>query len=85
MGRDYMIAHFPKENERAIMRVNEDETWWLASGKVWTKHKERAKRFYHESDAAWALVGVRMSKWWYEEEKPYRPNDVAQSWGELSS
>lgn len=86
MKRDYRIAHFPIENERAIMRQNEDEIWWLSPEKIWTKKKERAKRFFHESEATSALSIIKMSKWKYdEEEKPYRPDDVAQSWDELSS
>ena len=84
MKRDYMIAHFPKGNERAIMRVSEDDTWWLASDNIWTQKKERARRFYHESEAVSALSIVKF-KWGLEEEKPYRPEGVAQSWGELSS
>lgn len=84
MKRDYKIAHFPRENERAIMRVYEDDTWWLSPEKIWTKKKERARRFFHESEATSALSIVKMSKWKYEEEeKPYRPEGVVQSWGEL--
>lgn len=83
--REYKIAHFPRENERAIMRVNEDDVWWLAPEKVWTKKKERAKRYFHESEAISNLAIIKMSKWELEEEKPYRPEAVAQSWGEVLS
>jgi hypothetical protein len=56
---EYKIAHFPRENERAIMRINEDGTWWLSPENVWTQKKERAKRFYHESEVRSALSIVK--------------------------
>jgi hypothetical protein len=45
-----MIAHYPRENERAIMRVNEDSVQWLTRNEEWTREQKRAKRFYHEAD-----------------------------------
>ena len=49
MKRDYMIAHYPKFNERAIMRVSEDDVQWLSPAEQWTREKKWAKRFYHQS------------------------------------
>ena len=46
--RDYMIAHYPKFNEWAILRANEDEVQWLNSNEQWTTEKRWAKRFYHK-------------------------------------
>lgn len=46
--RDYMIAHYPKFNERAIMRVSEDDVQWLSPKNEWTREKKWAKRFYHK-------------------------------------
>ena len=77
---DYMIAHYPKLNERAIMRVSEDDVQWLSPNEQWTREKKWAKRFYHQSTAEWALVICKMK--WLKEEKLMQ-KEVKQSWGEL--
>ena len=59
---DYFIAHYPKDNERAIMRVSEDDAEYLSSKNEWTREKKRAKRFYHKDSAEWALVLCKI-KW----------------------
>ena len=51
MKRDYMIAHYPRDNERAIMRTSEDDAQYLSSNNEWTREKKRAKRFYHRDSA----------------------------------
>lgn len=82
MKRDYRIAHYPESNERAIMRVNEDDKRWLAPEWVRTKKEARAKRYFHEDSAISTLTKIKF-KWDLEEEKPYRPEVAAQSWHEL--
>ena len=77
---DYMIAHYSKFNERAIIRVSEEDVLWLSSKWEWVKDERSAKRFYHQDDAEWALVLCKMK--WFEIEKP---KCIKQSWGELSS
>lgn len=82
--RDYMIAHYPKENERAIMRVSEDDVQRLSAKDEWTREKKRARRFFHQDTAEWALVLARMRKW-LKIEEPERPKQEKQSWDEFSS
>lgn len=77
---DYMIAHYPKVNEWAIMRVSEDDVQWLSPNEQRTRESKWAKRFYHQSTAEWALVIYRM-KWLKEENLMQK--EVKQSWGEL--
>ena len=77
---DYMIAHYPRENERAIMRVNEDSVQWLTRNEEWTREQKRAKRFYHEADVKWALILARRKC--LKEEELHRKVEK-QSWGEL--
>lgn len=79
--RDYMIAHYPKFNERAIMRVSEDDVQWLSPKNEWTREKKWAKRFYHKDTVEWALILARTK--WRKEEELYRPEQEKQSWGEL--
>ena len=79
--RDYMIAHYPKFNERVIMRVNEDEVQRLWTKEQWIKEEKWAKRFYKEDDAWWALVLARTK--WLKEEQLERPEQPKQSWNEL--
>lgn len=55
-----MIAHYPKSNERAIMRVSEDNVQWLNPKEEWTKEERRAKRFFHQDSAESALVLVKI-------------------------
>lgn len=57
---EYNIAYFRRENERAIMRRNEEEVRRLSPDKIRTKKKQRAKRFFHEDTARSALVLIRM-------------------------
>lgn len=78
---DYMIAHYPKERERAILRVNDDEAQWLSWKNEWTREQRRAKRFFHKDVAEWALVLAKMK--WLKEEWLYRPELEKQSWNEL--
>ena len=80
--RDYMIAHYSKINERAIMRVSEDYVQRLSNKDERTTEKKWAKRFYHEDDAKWALVLVKVK--WVKEEELKRPDIEKQSWDELS-
>lgn len=83
MKWDYMIAHYPKFNERAIMRVSEDwwEARWLNPNDEWTKDKNMARRFYHKETVEWALALCRIKR--LKEEEPKRPKQEKQSWGEL--
>ena len=81
--RNYKIAYFKSDNEWAIMRENEDTVQWLSSDNVWTPHKQHATRFFHEDTATSNLIIAKRK--WLEEEKLYRPEGVANSWGELSS
>ena len=80
---EYKIAHYPKENERAIFREDEIDTWWLTADKKRTREKKYAKRFLHEDEAVWALVTIKMT-WELEEKKPSKPKVVADTWGGLS-
>jgi hypothetical protein len=81
MRRDYFIMHYPKDNERAIMRTNEDDAQYLSSNNEWTREKKRAKRFYHRDSAEWALVLCKIK--WLKEEELQRPEVEKQSWDEL--
>lgn len=65
------------------MREDGDTVQWLSPGNVWTKNKQWAKRFFHEDTATSNLIIAKRK--WLEEEKPYRPEGVANTWGELSS
>lgn len=89
MKREYKIAHYPKENERAIFRESWDTKQWLSSNKIWTKNERWAWRYLHESDCVSALSIIKFSKWLkteeeYIEEKK-EEGKIKQSWGELSS
>lgn len=77
---DYMIGHYPKFNERIIMRVHKDwwDIWWLNSNEEWTRDKKMAKRFYHKETVEWALALCRMK--WLREEEVSRPKEIKQSW-----
>lgn len=69
MKRDYKIAHFPKENERAIFRKFEWMEQWLTREMVWTSNKKLARRFLHKQDCESALSIVKFSKWLKTEEE----------------
>ena len=83
MARNYKIAYFKSDNEWVIMREDGDNVQWLSSNDVWTVHKQWAKRFFHEDTATSALIISKRKC--IEEEKPYRPEGVANSWRKLSS
>jgi hypothetical protein len=68
--REYRIAHFPKENERSIFRQSGDRIQRLSSQKVWTKEKQRAKRYLHEQDCVSALITTKM-QWELKTEEEY--------------
>lgn len=80
---DYFIAHYPKDNERAIMRIDEDHKQWLNSKNEWTREERRAKRFFHRDSAEGALILAKRKC--LKEEELYRPEVEKQSWDELSS
>ena len=48
---DYMIAHYKKFNEWAILRVNENDAQRLNYNDEWTRDKSLARRFYHQETA----------------------------------
>lgn len=81
--RNYKIAYFKSDNEWAIMREDGDNTQWLSSDNTWTKHKQRAKRFFHEDTATSNLIIAKRKC--LEEEKIQKPEVAASTWGELSS
>lgn len=64
MKREYFIAHWNKENERAIFRKDEDEeiTQRLSSNMVWSRDKWYARKFLHKQDAESVLTIVKMKK-----------------------
>lgn len=62
MKREYKIAHFPRENERAIFREFEDMKQWLNTDMVRTSNKKLAMRFLHEQDVLSALSIVKTKK-----------------------
>lgn len=74
----YYIVHDPAEKERSIMKEKEWERWWFM-GKVWTKKRAWAKKFFHKGDAESALVIIKM-KWWLKEEEPERPIKPKELW-----
>lgn len=89
MKRDYKIAHYSKENERAIFREYEDMKQWLTSEMVWSSNKKLARRFLHKQDCESALSIVKFSKWIKTEEE-YIDEKIEwwkekRSWSELSS
>lgn len=62
---EYKIAHYKKENERAIFREKEWVRWWLCYDNWWGKERE-AKRYLHESDCISAFISIR-KKWGIED------------------
>ncbi len=70
MKRDYKIAHFKKENERAIFRTCDWMEQWLRPWMVWSKDKSMAKRFLHEQDATSVLIFIR-TQWELKTEEQY--------------
>ena len=91
MKREYFIAHWSKENERAIFRQDEewDVTQWLSWELVWTREKRYAKKFLHEQDAVSSLSIIK-SKWDLRTEEQYieeiienSKNKEKHTWSEL--
>ena len=78
---DYKIAHFTRENERAIFKTDWENKLWLQPDSSWSNRMDSARRFFHEDVATWALLQIRM-KWEPEIKTPEREK---QSWSELSS
>lgn len=78
---DYKIAHFPRENERALFKTDWEDALWLRWDNSWTPNKSSARRFLHEDSAVWCLITIRQV--W--EPEVYVPEKEKQSWGELSS
>lgn len=89
MKRDYRIAHFSKENERAIFREEWDTKQWLTADRIRTKNPSLAGRYLHEQDCVSALSIIKFSKWLKTEEEyiqeKIEEGKIKQSWGELSS
>ena len=84
---DYFIAHFPRENERAIFKKDDDDAMWLSWNNEWTLDKWKAIRFYHEDSAVWALISIR--RWWEIDTTLTRESESEgvkekTSWSELS-
>ena len=89
MKREYKIAHFPKENERAIFRKFEWMEQWLRPWMVWSKDKRNAKRFLREQDATSVLIFIR-TQWELKTEEEYIEEKIEEqkekrSWSELHS
>ena len=87
MRREYKIACYPRENERAIFRENEEKTEWLTAQQTWTREKSHAMRFLHKKDCESALSIIKFKKCLkteeeYIEEKRIEKR-VKQSWDEL--
>mgnify|MGYP007069870160 CR=1 FL=1 len=89
MRREYKIAHYPKENERAVYREDWDTKQWLSPQYVWTKNEKLARRYLRESDCISAFISARMDKWIKTEEEyaqeRIEEGKTKQSWDELSS
>lgn len=79
MKREYKIAHFHRENERAIFRKYEDMVQWLSSQMVRTAKKQRAMRFLHEQDCVSALSVIKMSKWELKTEEEYIEEKIGET------
>lgn len=83
--REYKIAHYNKDNERAIFRELEWIREWLWYGmRRWKE--EDAKRYWHESDSVSALITIRL--WWIQdallqEKKESEEKSEKTSWSEL--
>lgn len=92
MKREYKIAYYAKENERAIKKEkkvwegeDDKEVRWLSrdgNERVRTYKEERAKRFFHE-DAAISTLVIIKRRWDIRNQEPYRPEPEKQSWSEL--
>lgn len=89
MKREYKIAYFPKENERAIFREFEWMKQWLIWEMVWSSNKKLARKFLHEQDCKSALSIVKFSKWLKTEEQYIEEKTEEQkekrSWSDFSS
>ena len=62
MKRDYKIAHFSKENERAIFREEWDSKQWLTADRIRTKNPSLAWRYLHEQDCVSALSIIKRGR-----------------------
>lgn len=78
---DYNIAHFPRENERALFKTDGETALWLQPNNSRLPNKSSARRFLHEDSAVWCLLTIRMC--W--EPAPYIQSTVEEkkTWGEL--
>ena len=56
---EYKINHYSKENERVIIKENDNETRYLSPEQIRTRKKKRAKKFFHEEDAVSAFISIR--------------------------
>lgn len=88
MKREYKIAHFPRENERAIFREFENMKQWLNTDMVRTSNKKLAMRFLHEQDVLSALSIVKTKKWGLKTEEQYIEEKIEEqkekrSWSEF--
>lgn len=79
----YKIAHFPKNNDWSIIKVEWGNVKRLEYGNTRWTEKSRRKVYITESDAVWDLVTLRI-KWELKVEVPEVPQ-IKQSWDELSS
>lgn len=83
MKRNYEIVHYARDDEWAIRKVNNEETWWLSNnnGKpAWTYKEEWARRFFHKETAMSALAVVKTKQWEIKEEWCIQEK---QSWSEF--
>lgn len=78
---DYKIAHFPRENERALFKTDGETALWLQPNNSRLPNKSSARRFLHEDSAVWCLITIRQMG----EPEVYQPKAEKQSWGEFSS
>ena len=78
---DYFIAHFPRENERALFKTDGENKLWLRPDNSWSRDERWARRFLHEDSAVWCLITIRQMG----EPEVYQPKAEKQSWGEYSS
>lgn len=84
MKREYKIAHYTRENERAIFREEEWVREWMWYGE--RVNESNARRFWHESDCISALITLR--RWWIEDTLPPKKRECEEksektSWSEL--
>lgn len=87
MEMEYKIAHFSKENERAIFKREDDTDRWLCRDNSWSENSKHARRFLHEDTAVSALITIRRG--WEIDITSTRKSELGEHkekelWSELS-